>query len=171
MNEFKKLNDRFDRVENKIDWQTIQIEFVIQDAQLTKYLTPLETTNGVYDDYVENNFTFHKNRLKDRYHDTNENVRGLEAIIGQYFQSFMNTYGNFGVLFNIYTNIVAKLTKLKLAFGVGCFENCKNEDEHSESECTSICFEHDQMYVHTTALKQEGKILSCFSVMTESQIS
>ena len=145
MNEFKKLNDRFDRVEHKIDLQSIQIEFVIQDAQLKKYLTPIETTNGVYDDYVENNSSFHKNRLKDQYQDIIVNVRGLESIIGQYFQSFMNLHGHFGVLFNIYTDIVAKLTKLKLAFGVGCFEKCKNENEHSESECTSLCFEHDQM--------------------------
>ena len=148
MNEFKKLNARFDRVENKIDIQTIQIEFVIQGAQLTKYLTPLETTNGLYDAYVENNSTFHKNRLKDQYQDIIVNVRGLESIIGQYFQSFMNLHGHFGVLFNIYTNIVAKLTKLKLAFGVGCFEKCKNENDHTESECTSLCFEHDQMQVY-----------------------
>ena len=145
MNEFKKLNARFDRVENKIDIQTIQIEFAIQGAQLTKYLTPLETTNGLYDAYVENNSTFHRNRLKDRYQDTIVNVRGLEAIIGQYFESFMNTHGNFGVLFNICTNFVAKLSKLKMAFGVGCFDKCKNENDHSESECTSLCFERDQM--------------------------
>ena len=145
MNEFKKLNARFDRVENKIDFQTIQIEFAIQGAQLTKYLTPLETTNGLYDAYVENNSTFHRNRLKDRYEINIDNVKGLEAIIGQYFESFMNTHGNFGVLFNIYTNIVAKLSKLKMAFGVGCFDRCKNENDHSESECTSLCFERDQM--------------------------
>ena len=142
MNEFKKLNDRFDRVEHKIDLQSIQIEFVIQDAQLKKYLTPLETTNGVYDDYVENNSSFHKNRLKDQYQDIIVNVKGLETIIGQYFQSFMNTHGHFGVLFKIYTNIVAKLSKLKLAFGAGCIHKCKNTDE---SECDSLCFEHDPM--------------------------
>ena len=143
MNEL--LNDRFDRIENKLDMQTIEIDFVIKDAQLTNYLTPLDTTNGVYDAFVENNSTFHKNRWKDRYQDTIVNVRKLEAIIGQYFESFMNTHGNFGVLFNICTNIVAKLSKLKMAFGVGCFDKCKNENDHSESECTSLCFERDQM--------------------------
>ena len=43
MNEL--LNDRFDRIENKLDMQTIEIDFVIKDAQLTNYLTPLDTTN------------------------------------------------------------------------------------------------------------------------------
>ena len=121
MNEL--LNDRFDRIENKLDMQTIEIDFVIKDAQLTNYLTPLDTTNGVYDAFVENNSTFHKNRWKDRYQDTIVNVRKLEAIIGQYFESFMNTHGHFEVLFDVYTNIVAKLSKLKMAFGVGCFEH------------------------------------------------
>ena len=72
MNEL--LNDRFDRIENKLDMQTIEIDFVIKDAQLTNYLTPLDTTNGVYDAFVENNSTFHKNRWKDRYQDTIVNV-------------------------------------------------------------------------------------------------
>ena len=130
---------------NLICMQTIEIDFVIKDAQLTNYLTPLDTTNGVYDAFVENNSTFHKNRWKDRYQDTIVNVRKLEAIIGQYFESFRNTHGHFEVLFDVYTNIVAKLSKLKMAFGVGCFEKCKNENDHCESECTSLCFYHDQM--------------------------
>ena len=32
MNEL--LNDRFDRIENKLDMQTIEIDFVIKDAQM-----------------------------------------------------------------------------------------------------------------------------------------
>ena len=48
MNEFKKLNERFDRVQNKLDAQTTQLTHVIRDAQLTNYLTPLEATNAWY---------------------------------------------------------------------------------------------------------------------------
>ena len=96
--------------------QTIEIDFVIKDAQLTNYLTLLDTTNGVYDAFVENNSTFHKNRWKDRYQDTIVNVRKLEAIIGQYFESFRNTHGHFKVLFDVYTNIAAKLSNLKMTF-------------------------------------------------------
>ena len=145
MHEFKKLNDRFDRVESKIDQQTMEVTHVIQHAQFTKYLTSFETTNGLFDAFVENNSTFHYNRLKDQYKDTIYNIGGLEGIIGEYFESFMNLHGHFGALFDVYTKVVTKLSKLKLAFGVGCFEKCKNENDHTESECTSLCFEHDQM--------------------------
>ena len=48
MNEFKKLNDRFDRVELKLDEQTRLFILVIKDVQKTNYLTPLEATNGIY---------------------------------------------------------------------------------------------------------------------------
>ena len=144
MNEFKKLNERFDRVENKLDAQTRQLTHVIRDAQLTNYLTPLEATNGIYDVFVETNSSFYFSQLKNMHQDNIINIVGLEAVIGQYFEAFMNQYGNFGALFDIYTNIVAKLSKLKLAFGIGCFGKCKNESDHSDTECKSLCFEHDQ---------------------------
>ena len=145
MNEFKKLNGRFDRVEYKIDDQTSQLTYVIQDAQLTKYLSPLEATNGIYDNFVEQNSTFHFNQLKDRYQSTIDNIAGFEMSIGGYFDSFMKAHGNFEALFDIYTKFVAKLSKLKLAFGIGCFDKCKYENDHNATECTSLCFEHDQM--------------------------
>ena len=145
MNEFKKLNGRFDRVEYKIDDQTSQLTYVIQDAQLTKYLSPLEATNGIYDNFVEQNSTFHFNQLKDRYQINIDNIVGLERVVGRTFESFMDAHGNFGALFDLYTNIVVKLSKLKLAFGIGCFDKCKYENDHNATECTSLCFEHDQM--------------------------
>ena len=145
MNEFKKLNGRFDRVEYKIDDQTSQLTYVIHDVELTKYLSPLEATNGIYDNFVEQNSTFHFNQLKDRYQSTIDNIAGFEMMIGGYFDSFMKAHGNFGALFDIYTKFVAKLSKLKLAFGIGCFDKCKYENDHNATECTSLCFEHDQM--------------------------
>ena len=145
MNEFKKLNDRLDGVEHKINDQTSLLTYVIQDSQLTKYLSPLEATNGIYDIFVEKNSTFHFNQLKDRYQINIDSIVGLEQMIREYFESFMNEHGNFGVLFDICTNIVAKLSKFELAFGIGCFDKCKYENDHSETECTSLCFEDDQM--------------------------
>ena len=144
MNEFKKLNDRFDRVEYKLDDQTRLLTYIIQDTQKTNYLSKLEASNGIYDVFVEKNSTFHFNQLKDRYQTNIDNVVGLEQMIGQYFETFMDLHGNFGALFDIYTNIVAKLSKLKLAFGIGCFGKCRNESDHSDTECKSLCFEHDQ---------------------------
>ena len=58
MNEFKKLNDRFDRVELKLDEQTRLFILVIKDAQKTNYLTPLEATNGIYDAFVQKDSKF-----------------------------------------------------------------------------------------------------------------
>ena len=81
MNEFKKLNERFDRVENKLDAQTTQLTHVIRDAQLTNYLTPLEATNGIYDVFVETNSSFYFNQLKNMHQDI-INIVGLEAVIG-----------------------------------------------------------------------------------------
>ena len=144
MNEFKKLNGRFDRLEHKIDDQTSQITHVIRDSQLTQYLSPLEATNGIYDAFVQKDSKFHFDELKNQYQSTTENVRGLERVIGQYFESFMNVHGNFGALFDVYTDIVAKLSKLNLAFGVGCIQRCKTNNR-SDSECTSSCFEDDPM--------------------------
>ena len=66
MNEFKKLNERFDRVENKLDAQTRQLTHVIRDAQLTNYLTPLEATNGIYDVFVETNSSFYFSQYQDK---------------------------------------------------------------------------------------------------------
>ena len=144
MNEFKKLNDRFDRVELKLDEQTRLFILVIKDAQKTNYLTPLEATNGIYDAFVQKDSKFHFDELKNQYQSTTENIRGLERVIGQYFESFMNVHGNFGALFDVYTDIAAKLAKLKLAFGVGCIQRCKTNNR-SDSECTSSCFEDDPM--------------------------
>ena len=142
MNEFKKLNNRFDRLELKIDDQTGLLTHVIRDSQLTQYLSPLEATNDIYDVYIEQNSTFHLHQLKDRYQINIDNIVGLERIIGQFFETFMDVHGNFGVLFDVYMNIVATLSKLKLAFGAGCIHKCKNTNE---SECDSLCFEHDPM--------------------------
>ena len=82
MNEFKKLNERFDRVENKLDAQTTQLTHVIRDAQLTNYLTPLEATNGIYDVFVETNSSFYFSQLKNMHQDNIINIVGLEAVIG-----------------------------------------------------------------------------------------
>ena len=142
MNEFKKLNDRFDRVELKLDEQTRLFNLVIQDTQKTNYLAPIIATNDIYDVYIEQNSTFHLHQLKDRYQINIDNIVGLERIIGQFFEAFMDVHGNFGVLFDVFMNIVATLSKLKLAFGAGCIHKCKNTDE---SECDSLCFEHDPM--------------------------
>ena len=125
MNEFKKLNNRFDRLELKIDDQTGLLTQVIRDSQLTQYLSPLEATNGIYDVYIEQNSTFHLHQLKDRYQINIDNIVGLERIIGKFFEAFMDVHGNFGVLFDVYMNIVATLSKLKMAFGAGCVENAK----------------------------------------------
>ena len=144
MNEFKKLNNRFDRLELKIDDQTGLLTQVIRDSQLTQYLSPLEATNGIYDAFVQKDSKFHFDELKNQYQSITENTAGLERIIGQYFASFMDTYGNFGALFDVYTDIVAKLSKLKLAFGVGCLQRCKTNNR-TDSECTTSCFEDDPM--------------------------
>ena len=145
MNEFKKLNGRFDRLEHKIDDQTSQITHVIRDSQLTQYLSPLEATNGIYDNFVEHNSTFHFHQLKDRFQINIDNIVGLERVIGQFFEAFMDVHGNFGVLFDVYMNIVATLSKLKMAFGAGCVDKCKNDNGHIRSKCNSLCFEDDQM--------------------------
>ena len=145
MNEFKKLNGRFDRLEHKIDDQTSQITHVIRDSQLTQYLSPLEATNGIYDNFVEHNSTLHFHELKDRFQINIDNIVGLERVIGQFFEAFMDVHGNFGVLFDVYMNIVATLSKLKMAFGAGCVDKCKNDNGHIRSKCNSLCFEDDQM--------------------------
>ena len=144
MNEFKKLNDRFDRVELKLDEQTRLLILVIQQAHLTNFLAPIKATNGIYDAFVLKNSSFHFHELKNRYHSIIDNIVGLELNIGQYFEKFMDVHGNFGALFDIYTNIAGMLTKLKLAFGVGCLQRCRTNN-HTDSHCTSSCFEDDPM--------------------------
>ena len=144
MNEFKKLNDRFDRVELKLDEQTRLLILVIQQAHLTNFLAPIKATNGIYDAFVLKNSSFHFHELKNRYHSIIDNIVGLELNIGQYFEKFMDVHGNFGALFDIYTNIAGMLTKLKLAFGVSCLQRCRTNN-HTDSHCTSSCFEDDPM--------------------------